>query len=121
LELASDNAATADYLELLERYNPDGRAALLGMQAVSSLLLFARAATACGSELTRACLVEQAASVTEWTGGGLHAPTNPSTGSPSSCFAVLGLTAGGFTIDEVMTGATDGIFNCEDDNIVDVG
>lgn len=121
MELAAQNPATADYLQLLERYNPDGRAALLGMQGLSALLLFAQAATACGDELTRQCLVDEAASVEEWTGGGLHAPSSPATASPSPCFAVLRITEGAFTVDEEMTEPTEGIFNCDDDNVVPVG
>ena len=42
----------ADYLELMERYNPDGKTAMLGMQGLSALLLFATAANECGAELT---------------------------------------------------------------------
>jgi ABC-type branched-subunit amino acid transport system substrate-binding protein len=121
MELAEDNPATADYLELMERYNPDGAVALLGMQGLSSLLLFAQAATACGSELTRACLVEEAAAVEEWTGGGLHAPTSPANGTPSDCFALLSLGADEFVLDEELTAPTDGIFNCEEDNLIEVG
>ena len=55
-ELADENPATADYLELMERYNPGGKVAQLGAQSVSAFLLFAQAASACGAELTRACL-----------------------------------------------------------------
>lgn len=120
-ELADQNQATADYLALMERYNPDGKVALLGMQALSAYLLFAQAATACGSELTRSCLLEEAGSVTEWTGGGLHAPQDPSTSTPSQCVTILELSADGFAIDEELTGATDGIFNCEEDNVVEIG
>ena len=61
LELADDNKATQDYLDLMEQYNPDGKVAQLGMQALSSWLLFAQAATECGSELTAECLLEEAA------------------------------------------------------------
>jgi hypothetical protein len=120
-ELAADNAATADYLELMERYNPDGTVALLGMQGLSSLLLFAQAASACGSDLTRACLVDEASAVDGWTGGGLHAPTSPADVTPSTCFALLALGDGEFVLDEELTEPTDGIFNCEDDNLVEVG
>jgi hypothetical protein len=119
-ELADQNPATADYLELMERYNPSGKVALLGAQAISAYLLFAQAATACGSELTRTCLLEQAGSVSEWTGGGLHAPQDPATNTPSPCFAVLDVSADGFTVNEELTNPTDGIFNCEEDNIVTV-
>jgi hypothetical protein len=120
LELADQNPATADYLAMMERYNPGGKPALLGMQATSAYLLFARSAAACGSDLTRACLLEQARSVTDWDAGGLHAPTNPSAGTPSQCFVLLTVTEDAFTVNEELTAATDGIFNCEDDNVVDV-
>lgn len=116
LELADENPATADYLTLLEEFNPDGKAALLGMQALSSLLLFAQSAAACGADLTRECVLEQARTVTEWTGGGLHAPQNPAEDVPSSCFLSIAMTPDGFVIDEDLTQATDGIFNCDDDN-----
>jgi ABC-type branched-subunit amino acid transport system substrate-binding protein len=120
LELADENPATADYLELMERYNPDGTVALLGMQGVSALLLFAQAATACGSQLTRDCLVEEAAAVETWTGGGLHAPTSPANGTPSRCFTLLGVGAEAFVLDEELTAPDDGIFNCGEDNLVEV-
>lgn len=116
-ELAEQNPATADYLELMERYNPEGRVALLGAQGISAFLLFARAASACGSELTRACLLEQAGSVTEWTGGGLHAPQDPSTNTPSPCFMILEVTGDGFVTNEALTQPTDGLFNCLEENI----
>ena len=120
LELAEDNPATADYLELMERYNPDGKIALLGQQAVSALLLFAVAVNACGDELSRNCVLEQAGSEAAWTGGGQHAAQDPSTNTPSPCFVLLDLGPDGFTVDEELTGATDGIFNCEEDNLVDI-
>ena len=82
------------------------------MQSMSAHLLFAQAASACGSELTRACLLEEASSVTEWTGGGLHVPQNPAENSPGECFALLRINADGFTIDEELTDANEGIFNC---------
>ena len=59
-ELADDNKATQDYLDLMEQYNPDGKVAGLGVQALSSYLLFAQAATECGSDLTAECLLENA-------------------------------------------------------------
>jgi ABC-type branched-subunit amino acid transport system substrate-binding protein len=119
-ELADENQATADYLELMERYNPGGKTALLGMQALSAYLLFAQSAAACGAELTRTCLIEQAGSVTEWTGGGLHAPTNPGASEPTQCFVTLDLDGDHYVVNEELTQPTDGIFNCSEDNVVDV-
>ena len=87
LEMADENKATQDYLDLMEQYNPDGKVAQLGMQGLSSWLLFAKAATACGSELTAECLLD---------GGGRRRRTGPAAGStprqtpgssePSPCF-----------------------------------
>ena len=117
-KLAETNQATQDYLELIDRTG--GKAALLGMQSMSAFLLFAQAATACGSELTRECLLEEAGSVTEWTGGGLHVPQNPAENTPGECFALLRPTADGFEIDEELTAANEGIFNCGEGNVIDV-
>jgi hypothetical protein len=119
-ELADQNQATADYLRLIEEYNPGGKVAQLGAQALSAYLLFAQAAAACGSELTRACLLEQAGSVEEWTGGGLHAPQDLVTRAPSPCFLFLDPTADGFVYNEELTAPTDGLFNCEPDNVIDL-
>lgn len=120
LELADTNPATSDYLELMERYNPDGKVALLGMQATSALLLFAQAATACGAELTRTCLLEQASSITEWTGGGLHAVQDPSSDQPSPCFALMRIEDGAYVLDEELTQADEGIYNCDPANVLEV-
>ena len=119
-ELADTNPATADYLEMMERYNPDGKVALLGMQATSALLLFAQSAAACGSELTRTCVLDDASSVTDWTGGGLHVSQDPSTSTPGDCFALMSVTGDGFVLDEELTGANEGIFNCDPSNILSV-
>jgi hypothetical protein len=120
LELADENQATADYLELMERYNPGGKVAQLGMQSLSAFLLFAQAATACGADLTRECLLEEANSVTEWTAGGLHERTSPAEDRPSPCYVQLAVSAEGFTVDEELTVPDDGIFNCQEDNVVTV-
>jgi hypothetical protein len=118
MELAGESPATADYLELMDRYEPDGKTALLGIQATSALLLFARAAAACGSQLTRECVVEEAASIEGWTGGGLHAPQDTTGATASPCYLAVAMDADGFRVDEELTGAADGLFNCDPDNVV---
>jgi hypothetical protein len=117
-ELAEDNKATQDYLDLMEQYNPEGKVALLGVQAMSSYLLFAQAATECGSDLTPECLLENAEAAAEWTGGGLHSPQTPGNEEPSACFLVLTLGPEGFFFNEEATQATDGVYNCEPDNVM---
>jgi hypothetical protein len=119
-ELASENKATQDYLDLMKQYNPSGKTAILGAQTVSSWLLFARAASECGSTLTRTCLLDKAKSVSKWTGGGLHAPEDPSTNTPSPCYAVLKVIDNGFTYDRTVTSPNDGIFNCDPKSVVEL-
>lgn len=117
-ESAAENKATQDFLDLMEQYNPSGKVALLGAQGMSSWLLFARAATACGSDLTTECLLREAAAQEDWTAGGLHARQTPGNAVPSACQVLLDLEPDGFVVNEEATAATegDGIFNCEPDN-----
>jgi hypothetical protein len=79
-EEADDWPSIQKYQELIAEV-PDKKQSSLGISALSAWLLFATAANACadenGGELTRTCILEQAAAVDEWTGGGLHIPVNP--------------------------------------------
>jgi hypothetical protein len=117
-EAAADNKATQDYLDMMKQYNPDGKVALLGLQATSAYLLFATAAAQCGSDLTRQCLLDKASAVTSWTGGGLHGETNPSANTGTTCFVALKVEDGTFGVDTDFTAPTpgDGIFNCDPAN-----
>jgi hypothetical protein len=119
LEMAADNKATQDYLDLMAPYNPDGKIALLGVQGMSSWLLFATAASSCGSDLTADCLLAAAADQTGWTGGGLHARQTPGNTDPSPCLLLLGLDETGFVYNEEATAPTDGdgLFNCDEHNV----
>jgi ABC-type branched-subunit amino acid transport system substrate-binding protein len=95
LEEASSNKATQDYLDIVG--GAGGKISQLGAQSADAFLLWASAAKACGSTLTKECIFTQIASFTEWTGGGLHAPTNPASNMPPDCGLVLKLDAGEFT------------------------
>jgi ABC-type branched-subunit amino acid transport system substrate-binding protein len=119
-ELANENKATQDYLDLMKQYNPSGKVASLGAQATSAFLLFAKAATDCGADLTRTCLLEKAKAVTSWTGGGLHAETNPALNLPSPCFMLLKASADGFAFDEAATKPNKGRFNCDAANLIEL-
>jgi hypothetical protein len=120
LEMADENKATQDYLDLMDQYNPSGKVALLGMQGISSWLLFAEAATECGSELTADCLLENAAGQEDWTGGGLHARQSPGNDVPSPCFLLLSLDEDGFFYNEDATQPTEDIYNCDDENVFEM-
>jgi hypothetical protein len=120
MEKASENKATQDYLDMMEQYNPGGKVAALGLQGASSWLLFARAATECGANLTRTCLMEKAKAVTNWTGGGLHGESDPSKNTPTPCFLILKASASGFEYDEAATAPTDGMLNCDPSNVIEL-
>ena len=111
-ELAKDNQATQDYLDIMKQYNPSGKIAALGAQGMSAWLLFATAARECGSNLTRECLLEKAKAVTKWTGGGLHGQSNPGGLEPTPCFVSMKLDGDKFVYDKKTTDADTGIYNC---------
>ena len=115
-EDAAKNPATQQYLDAFAKYKPDAKTkAALGVQAWSSWMLFAQAARNCGSELTRKCVYENAKKIHTWTGGGLHAPTDPGNNRGSVCFVLLKADSNGFTTVDV--GATNGIYSCSDKNV----
>ena len=88
-EEADANPATQQYIDHVEAV--DGKVALLGAQAWSAWLLFAQSARDCDMDdnLTRSCVLEAAAAVTDWTGGGLHASSNPGENRGTDCTLVL--------------------------------
>ena len=127
-EEADQWPATQKYLDLMDEHVPGGDKALLGMDSMSAWLLFVTAANACGEEndgvLTRACIVEQAAAVEDWTAGGLHGPTDPEDGPDavaSPCMMLLTVKDGKFErlYPEVGSEDDDGQgFHCGGDDAV---
>jgi hypothetical protein len=120
-ELAADNPPTQQFLDIMDDHIPgwsdDPKA--LAVEAWSSWLLWATAASECGSELTRACVVEQAEAEGTWDGGGITAPqVVPSQGEPKGpfCAAILRATTDGFEYDEEFTQPNESIFNCSEEN-----
>jgi Periplasmic binding protein len=83
------NPATQQYLDIVTGHGGD--TSQLGEQATSSFLLWATAAKECGAELTRDCVLDQLSQVTSWTGGGLHAESNPGGNMPPECAMLLKL------------------------------
>ncbi len=93
-EEAAESAAVTDYMDLVAA--DGGDVSMLGMQASSSFLLWAQAASQCGAALTRECVLENLSTITSWTGGGLHAETNPGDNHPPSCNTVLKIEGTGY-------------------------
>jgi|TARA_B100000965_G_C19595872_1_gene760194 hypothetical protein len=88
-EERSASKAVDDYLNIMEANG--GEVALLGMQTASAFMLWATAAKACGSDLTRECVLNEADGIDEWTGGGLHVPSDPGVNETPPCGLVMEL------------------------------
>jgi ABC-type branched-subunit amino acid transport system substrate-binding protein len=86
---ADSNPATQQYLDIVEKTGGDVNQ--LGEQSASAFLLWATAAKACGSDLTRDCVVKELSGIHKWTGGGLHAEADPGANLPSTCGMLMGL------------------------------
>jgi hypothetical protein len=99
IEEADRVTAVQDYLDMIDTHQPGGKVSGLGMQGLSAMFLFATAAKPCveSGELTRACVAEQASTIDDWTGGGLHAPADPGTNTPSPCYQMIVVKDGAFT------------------------
>lgn len=115
LENADVVPAVKDYTDLVN--GAGAKPSVLGMQAVSAFLLWADVAKDCGSELTRDCMVDGLSKVHEWTGGGLHAPTDPGANEPAHCALVVELQ--GDKYKQVFP-EKRGEFNCDESNVIDV-
>jgi ABC-type branched-subunit amino acid transport system substrate-binding protein len=114
---ADQNPATQQYLDLFEKYMPEGKSqALLALQSWSAWLLFAQSAKACGADLTRRCLYDEASTVDSWTGGGLHAETNPKSRKAPECTTMLEASPKGFEVPADFE-LTDGLFGCNPDYV----
>ena len=114
--LSNQNPATQQYLDIMDEFDPGGKIAYLGVQGFSGWLLFAKAASECGAELTRDCVFEHAGAVTDWSGGGLHAPQDLTSDNASACFLVIEASGGEFVLPDI--GASDGIYRCDPEGVI---
>jgi ABC-type branched-subunit amino acid transport system substrate-binding protein len=115
LEQAATNPAVKSYLDAVKANGGD--VSQLGAQATSSFLLWATAAKSCGATLTRQCVIDQIKTVKEWTGGGLHAKTDPAENLPPECGLTLKLEGTAF---KQWSPAQAGQFDCSPDFQVQV-
>jgi hypothetical protein len=125
-EEREDWPAIDQYLTMME--SVDGaKIAALGLQAMSSWLLFAVAADECATQndgvIDRTCVLEQAAAQDDWTAGGLHVPTDPGGTEPPECGLLLAVEGESFVRRWPEIGGEgddlDG-FSCPEDSVVDV-
>jgi hypothetical protein len=88
-EEADRSPALQLYLQWLRDVSPRTPPTTLGVQAFSAGLLFAQAASASGSSLTRDGLIDQLKEIKRWDGGGLQAPANPGDNEGLRCFLYM--------------------------------
>ena len=88
----------------------------------SAWMLWAQSATACGSNLTEACVLQKAGAHTDWTGGGLYPPTNTSPTDPqvTKCWLLVRLTPTGWVYDKKVTNPNSDVYNCDPKNVATV-
>ena len=88
-EEADRSPALQVYLRWLKKASPRTPPTTLGVQAFSAGLLFAQAASASGSDLTRDGLIDQLKKIKHWDGGGLQAPADPGDNQGLRCFLYM--------------------------------
>ena len=78
--------------------------------AFNAWTLWAKSATACGNDLTQACVLQKAGSETAWTAGGLFPPrdTNPANPQQPTCYVMMKVTPNGFVYDPDVTQPNNG-------------
>ncbi|MET7769367.1 ABC transporter substrate-binding protein [Nocardia sp. NPDC005366] len=97
VEASAASTAMRQVHDMYAKYAPGAELALGSVRALSSWLLFAKAAASCGDELTRRCVLEAAAKETAWTGGGLHTARDLSDKDAApDCFNVMQATPEGW-------------------------
>jgi ABC-type branched-subunit amino acid transport system substrate-binding protein len=112
-EYAARAPAVKQYMDLLAKAH--GTIGLLGEQSASSFLLWATGVKSCGSNVTAACVLDSAAKQQNWTGGGLHIPTDPGANQAPKCGMLLKLQ-GAKWVKVVPTG--NELFDCNDKYLV---
>ena len=123
LELASQNASTKQLVQVMDRYAKGDPTDFIDEEGAESWLLWAKEASACGTNLTSACVLTDAAAQKDWSAGGIQAPVSQLTPSnknplPSPCFALLQATPIKFIYDKTLTEPTHSIWNCNPKNVV---
>ncbi len=112
-ELAGQVPAVKQYMDLVQKSH--GTIGLLGEQSASAFLLWATGVKSCGAGVTAKCVLDAAAAQTNWTGGGLHLPTNPGDNTAPKCGMLMKLN--GPTWVKVEPAGSE-LFDCKDNYVV---
>ena len=123
LSMASQNPSTEQLVNIMHTYAKGDTIDFNDEEGADAWLLWAKAASACGANLTVTCVLNHAAAVKNWSAGGIEAPIaslalsneNP---QPSPCFAIMKVEANGILYDKSITRPTQSIWNCNPKNII---
>src|SRR5580692_3779688 len=123
LEMASQNPSTEQLVNVMHKYAKGDAVDFDDEEGAESWLLWAKSASACGADLTQACVLSHAAATKNWSAGGIEAPVAQLTMSnnnpqPSPCFALLKAEPNKFVLDKAITQPTQSIWNCNPQNVV---
>jgi hypothetical protein len=123
LSMASQNPSTEQLVETMHTYAKGDSIDFNDEVGAEAWLLWAKAASACGANLTVTCALNNAAAVKNWDAGGIEAPITNLTLSnknpqPSPCFTILKVGPRGFITDKAITQPTQSIWNCNPKNVV---
>ncbi|MCZ7526260.1 MAG: ABC transporter substrate-binding protein [Acidimicrobiia bacterium] len=114
-EEAGAQPEMARFLDWYGRTNPGSTPTALGALGWSAGLLFATVVDSLGSEVTREGLLAALGEVHEWTGGGIHGPSDPAGRRLGPCFVELQVRGGEF----VRVHPDEG-FDCSPGNVAEV-
>jgi hypothetical protein len=112
-EFANQVPAVKQYMDLVAKAH--GTTGLLGEQSASAFLLWATGVKACGSNVTAKCVLDAAANQKDWTGGGLHLPSDPGSNTAAKCGMLVKLD-GAKWVKVVPSGDT--LFDCNDKYLI---
>jgi hypothetical protein len=126
-ELASESPGLEQLIAIMKKDAPSGsKLDFDDEDAFDAWILFAKSASACGAKLTVSCVLKNAASQTNWTGGGLEPPVahlamsnaNP---TPSDCWAIMNVEPNKFVYNKTITQPnTDTIWHCDPKSVFTV-
>jgi hypothetical protein len=123
LEEAAQNPSTQQLVNVMHKYAKGDTVDFFDEEGAESWLLWAKDASACGTNLTVSCVLDKAAATKNWDAGGIQAPVaqlklsnqNP---QPSPCFALLQAKPNKFVYDKALTQPTQSVWNCNPKNVV---
>src|SRR5271170_833836 len=123
LSIASQNPSTEQLVKVIHTYAKGDTVDFDDEEGAESWLLWAKSASACGANLTVACVLDGAAAVKNWDAGAIEAPIASMTLSnenpqPSPCFVLMKVGSKGILYDKAITKPTQSIWNCNPKNVV---